>query len=87
MTSTTVTITATLDGDTRTATLTVNPPPVESDLTKLGPAQVASLLPKRASDASGGSIAATVGQTALWPWIALAMLAFLLVEGVMVRKV
>lgn len=65
----------------------VNPPPIESDLAKLAPSQVASLVPKRAPSAAQSAFAATLGQTALWPWIAFALLAFLLAEGFMVRKV
>jgi hypothetical protein len=62
----------------------VNAPPVESDLTKLEPAQVAKLAPKRPDDAA--ALVSSVGRTLLWPWIALALLAFLLAEGFLVRR-
>jgi hypothetical protein len=63
----------------------VNTPPLESDLAKLEPAQVARLSPKGKDDRAA-LLASSVGRTALWPWIALALLVFLLVEGVMVRR-
>jgi hypothetical protein len=64
----------------------VNPPPVESDLAQLSPAQAASLMPKTRADVAQGAALATLGHTALWPWVALALLAFLLVESFMVRR-
>jgi hypothetical protein len=72
-------------GETEVAgVFSVNPPPLESDLTRLPAGQAARLSTPRADDP--GAFAAAVGRTALWPWIALALLAFLLAEGFLVRR-
>jgi hypothetical protein len=70
--------------DEQAGAFATNPPPLASDLTKLEPAQVAKLASRRADEA--GTLASSVGQSALWPWIALLLLVFLLFEGFMVRR-
>jgi hypothetical protein len=70
--------------DERAGAFAANPPPLASDLTRLDPAQVTQLASRRSDEA--GTLASSVGQTALWPWIALALLLFLLFEGFMVRR-
>src|SRR5262249_50762296 len=50
----------------------VNPPPAESDLAKLEPAQVARLAPKSVDEPS--ALTSSLARTALWPWLALGVL-------------
>lgn len=67
------------------AAFAVNPPATESDLNKLDAATAATLRPKGVVDTAPGA-PPPLDQTALWPYLALALLAFLSLESFLVRR-